>query len=696
MPKLPPTSLCAVALLLTAQEQPVFRASSNLVVVNVTVRDKAGSPLLGLTKEDFIVLEEGVTQTVAVFELQRLNTDRLPPLAEPKKTLRERAEPASPAPAPPLKPAAPARHKDGRLLALFFDTSSMQPAEQARAFESATRFLRREMTASDRVSVMTFSNGLKVLQDFTDDRDRLLEVVGKMAIGEGSELAGESAEEDTEDDSGAFLADDAEFNIFNTDRKLSALETAAKKLGVFPEKKALIYFSSGVGRTGVENQSQLKSAINSAVRSNVAFYPVDARGLVATPPAGDVSAAAQRGSGVFSGRTQQTQRTRFNDQQETLYALAEETGGKALLDSNDLAMGITQAQRDISSYYIVGYYSTNEAQDGRFRRIQVKLARALEARLDYRPGYYASKVWQKFTAADKERHLEEALALPDPVSELPLALEVDYFRVARDRYFVPLSVKIAGSAIGLTRKRGKETTELDFIGQVRDHNGRLAAAVRDTITVKLAGQDAARLSQRHLQYDAGLTLAPGDYSLKFLARENLSGKMGTFETQFTVPDLAAQGKALRLSSVIWSHQRQPLASAVGAADGNRRLMSNHPLVQDGQKLVPSITRVFRTDQNLYVYFEVYDPALDAERKTPSVAAEVALYAGARKVLAVPLRRAGLARNRPGVVPFQFQVPLARLAPGQYTAQVTAIDEQGKKFAFPRAALVVLADARAAQ
>src|SRR5262249_43038566 len=153
----------------------------------------------------------------------------------------------------------------------------------------------------------------------------------------------------------------------------------------------------------------------------------------------------------------------------------------------------------------------------------------LQAKLDYRNGYYANKVFQKFTSADKERQLEEALTLGDPVSELPLALEVDYFRVAKDRYFVPISVKIPGSVVALAKKGGKQQTDLDFIGQVRDANGRAAGGVRDNITVKLSDTDASQLEKKHLQYDAGLTLPPGQYSLRFLARENQTGKMGTFE-----------------------------------------------------------------------------------------------------------------------------------------------------------------------
>ena len=334
---------------------------------------------------------------------------------------------------------------------------------------------------------MTYSTAIKVVQEWTDNRELLIETLRKLNTGEGSDLADTAATAaDENDDSGSFTADETEFNIFNTDRKLSALEDAARKLSIFPEKKALVYFSSGIGKTGVENQSQIKATVNAAVRANVSFYPVDARGLVALPPGGDASTASPRGTGMITGTKQAGIRASFQDTQETLVTLASDTGGKAMLDTNDLTMGIRQAQEDIGSYYIIGYYSKNDAEDGKFRRIKVNLLdKSISAKLDYRTGYYAAKQFKNFNASDKERQLEEALTLGDPVSELPLALEVDYFRVAKERYSVPISVKIPGSAVGLTKKGAKQTADFDFIGQVRDASGKLVGGVRDNITVKL-------------------------------------------------------------------------------------------------------------------------------------------------------------------------------------------------------------------
>jgi len=676
-----------------------FKSETKLVIVDLTAKDKNGHAITTLTKDDVAIFEDGVRQKISVFELQKLSGQPLTPLSfvanNAPRTIEERAPSNSRAKPKPsvVAPAANSvvRYQDRRLLCLFFDMTSMDVPEQVRAEDAAVKFLAAQMTSSDLVEIMTYTTSIKVVQEWTDDRDELVSAIHKLNLGEGADLADmATTTADENDDSGSFTADDTEFNIFNTDRKLSAIEDAARKLSIFPEKKALIYFSSGIGKTGVENQSQIKATTNAANRANVSIYPVDARGLVALPPGGDASQASPRGTGLLSQSKQNGIRSSFNDTQETLVTIAEDTGGHAMLDTNDLTMGMRRAQEDMNSYYILGYYSTNSKNDGKFRRIDVKLVnKEMSARLDFRKGYYADKTWQKFTANDKERQLEEALTLGDPVNELPLAVEVDYFRVARERYFVPIAVKIPGSAVGLTRHGARQTNDLDFIGQIRDASGRLVSGVRDEITVKLDEANASKIGQRNLEYDTGLALGPGAYTLRFLARENLTGKMGTFETKFTIPDLN-NSKTLRLSSVIWSNQKEPITAAVGDAGTNKKLIAQSPLVENNQKIVPSITRVFRKDQTLYVYFEVYDPAMDPERRLPSLMADIDLLLNGRKVYTSPPARVNkMATTRPGVAPFAFQIALQKLPPGRYISQVNVIDETGRKFAFPRSEIVLL-------
>jgi VWFA-related protein len=550
------------------------------------------------------------------------------------------------------------------------------------------------MTDSDLMAIMMYTTTVQVKSDFTADRLQLQDIIKAMPIGDMTDLA---ADADTGDDNGedtgaAFVADETEFNIFNTDRKLAAIEDAVKKLAALPEKKVLVYVTGGISKTGMDNQAQLEASINAAVKANVAIYPVDARGLMADPPGGGASKGASRGTGIFNGSAYNSQRAGINSSQETLATLAADTGGKVYLDSNDLAAGIQQAQQQFRSYYILGYYATNNAQDGKYRKITVKLTNGLEAKIEARPGYYAQKVWGKFNGSDKEMQLQDALSSADPQTDLPLALEIDYFRISPTAYFVPVSVKIPGSVIALAEKKSGGKTQFDFIGNVLDERKTVVGTVRDFIPITVAASDAEKLARRNFHYDAGFTLAPGKYRIRFLVRENQTGKMGTFDTRFVVPDLAADSMMLKTSSVIWSNQREKVKAQVGAAERfQRRAAEANPLIVGDEKIVPNVTKVFRRSQNMYVSFDVYDAAADpkdAQQRHVEVSMSLFNQKGVKSFEAGPIEATQTVGTRPNAVPVQLQVPLKGIAPGRYICQLNVVDQVGRKFAFPRANVVV--------
>jgi VWFA-related protein len=652
-------------------------------VVNVSAKDRNGNSLDGLQASDFTVAEDGKAQQIQVFEFQHLDDAALPPLQ-----LKSRDAGAKPAVAAGIAPAkaGEVKYRDRRLLVLFFDQAGMPVADQIRAQQAALRFVNGQMTESDMLAIITYSTTMNVAQDFTNDRELLVTRIKVLAIGDTGMTNGSTGNDADADTSAAYSQDDTEFNIFNTDRKLAALTTAVKMLSSLPEKKALIYFASGLTLTGIDNQAQLRATVNAAVRGNVSFYPVDARGLVATAPMGDATNGSPGGQAMYSGNSQRAFRDNFQAQQDPLYTLASDTGGKALLDSNDLAMGIEQAHKDISSYYILGYYSTNTTADGHYRHIKVRINRTLDAKLDYRSGYFTSKEFKHFDSSDRERQLQEALMLEDPVTDLSLALEINYFRLARDRYFVPVSVKIPGSDIELARKSGAETTRLDFIGQLKNARGMLQGAVRDEITVKLKGENAGLMGQRNLGYDTGFTLPPGTYTLKLLARENQTGKMGTFESKFVIPDLTSARTYLPISSVVVGYQREKLSAAVANVEKDKKLTAANPLVQDNLKLIPSVTRVFRHAQDMFVYLEAYQPSA---ANFQLMVASVTFYRGKVKAFeTAPLQiTQGLTKAK--AVPVSFSLPLNQLTPGRYTIQVSVINPSAQKFATWRSPFVLL-------
>jgi VWFA-related protein len=676
-----------------ASEAPTIYVTRSLVIETVVVKDKKGNPIDGLTAKDFTITEDGAPQSISFCEHQSLPETATPLTVTPNagaedikiynRLARTQITTESP---------GQVRYKDKRLLALYFDMSAMPPPDQLRALSAAEKFIRTNMTSADLLAIMRYNGAsVDVLQDFTDDRNRLLSILETMVVGEGQGDANSSDDSATSDTGAAFGQDDSEFNIFTTDRQLSALQTAAESLEHLNEKKELIYFASGLTLNGLDNQAQLHATIDAAIRAGVSFWTVDARGLVAQGPLGDASRGSPGGSSMYTGGAAIAMSSRLQQSQDTLYAIAGDTGGKAFLDSNDLSQGIVQAQRAESNYYILGYYTTNNTLNGKFRKVKVSVAPELSASLSYREGYYAGKQWDKFTGADKDRQLEEALMLGDPITELTIAVEINYFQLNRAEYFVPVMMKIPGRELALAKKRGADHTLIDFIGEIKDdYGGTTVTNIRDHVDQKLTGATAEQWAKVPIEYYSGYTLLPGKYTIKVLARDDDTGRIGTFQTTFVVPNLDKEVKQVRTSSVVLSSRRQPYKDAIVNVAKQKDQVKQEaadPLIQNGQQLLPSVTRVFNKGRDLYVFLQAYEPTATAP--APLIAF-VSFYQGQTKVYETqPAEVTPPASTHLQTAPLNFTINLAQLPPGKYDCQVTVLDPTGQKGTFWQAPIMVV-------
>jgi VWFA-related protein len=528
-------------------------------------------------------------------------------------------------------------------------------------------------------------------QDFTSDKAALLKGLGKYNGTEGTGFAngnegGNSS--GTADDASSFTADDSEYNALNTDRELYAIRTVAKSLERVDQRKSMLYFSGGLTRQGIENQASMRAATNEAVKANMAIYSVDSRGLEAMPPVGNASTGSLRGTAAYNGGAMQNNLNANFGSQETLATLSSDTGGKAFFDSNDFAPAFQQIQHDTEAYYIIGFHSTNTARDGSYRHLTVRLNRN-DAKMDYRPGYYAPADFKHQKTEDREQTLTEQLRSDLPATDVAIYLQALYFRLEDNKFFVPVSLIVPGSQIHIVKNGERDKANIDIIGQVKNAQGIIVGNVRDN--VKLALDAAQQVQRKNIQYSTGFTLAPGKYHLKFVVRENQTGAMGSFETDLQVPDL--KKSPLKLSSIVLSSQRVP----------NTAKKTVNPLVRDGVEWVPNVPHVFRQDQHLYFLYEVYDPSKQKGLPEPAsspgltrraggpvrVLTSIEFLSGGVKVYETPLVEA-TAINTPerGAVAFQFDVPLTQLKPGTYVCQVNVIDDAGGSFGFPRMAMIV--------
>ena len=679
------------------QQAFILQTQTNMVLVDVRVVDKSGKPVSDLKQTDFTVREDGVTQTITSFSLEDIeklaqaagdtehpkviNLDKLPPEVNAEQLLQ-----------------------DHRLLVFFFDLSSMAPDEVMRALKASADFLKTRMSPADLVAVVTYSSTLHVVQNFTNDRDSLSKVLHTILVGDQSAAlsapgtVGEAGGTDssgmeivTQDVSDAFTPDETEFNIFNTDEKLAAIESLAEMLHKVPGRKSVIHFSSGITRTGQENQAQLRATINAANQSNVSLYTMDARGLMALPPGGDASSSSPRGTALYSGSAMVSQVSAMQGSRETLASLSTDTGGRTFYDLNDFTPAFEEVQNENSSYYLLGYSPTNTHSDGKFRHIRVEVNRP-GLKIQARPGYFAPKNFRQFTREDKEVQLEQAMDLDVPFVDLPMVVETAYFHRPDKKFALVLAAKIPGSEVSFLKKAGKHETEFDFAWKVTDDKKHTVAGLRDTLPVKMTDETFEEIIAGNLFYEGEISLPPGKYTLKAVVRENEGGKIGTFEVPLNVPDVSDTG--LSLSSVVLSNEVKP-SSDLARAHMHRE--KDAPLQVANRSVLPSVTRVFRTNQTLSVYLESYagkNPApADGQTAAPGPAAapSVALvfFRNGKKTA-----EAGPFNGRPEKTSDQkssyfVQIPLDKFPTGRYTMQVNVLDPAFARVAFTRVPLAIV-------
>jgi len=431
----------------------------------------------------------------------------------------------------------------------------------------------------------------------------------------------------------------------------------------------------------------MRATDNAAIKANVTLNPIDARGLVALAPLGDATQRSPGGIGMFTGALAANVTTNFQRSQDSLYALAKDTGGKAMFDYNDLTKGIVQAADAVDSYYIIGYHTSHDAKDGKYRRITITLANRPEAELAYSPGYFADKDYTKFSASERDRQLEEAFMADDPVTEITLALELNYFQLNRAEYFIPVSVKIPGSELEFAKKRGAARTMLDIIAEIKDDNGYTQQNIRDKLDFELSNRAVDQLASSPIQYETGFTLLPGKYVVKLLVRDTVTGRIGTYQSPFVIPNLEREEKRLPIITVVLGSQLVKQGDELHTVKKAEAAQAASPLMFGDQKLTPSVTRVFSKTKDLYVFLQAYERKY--ETMQPLVA-YVTFYRGEEKAFeTMPLAITEGIDPKSKAIPMRFTVPLQNLPTGRYDVQVSVLEPQGQKAAFWQAPIVVV-------
>ncbi len=650
-----------------APQQPplTFRAEVNYVEVDARVLDQQGKFVSDLKPEDFEILEDRRPQKVTAFSFVNIPVER-----------QERPLFAS-------KPVEPdvrnnLQGADGRIYLLVLDDLHTNALRSQRTKLAARQFIERYIGANDLAAVVHTGIGGNG-QDFTNSQRLLLASVDKFM---GRKLRSSTLNriDDVNFRAGTAMAGDPARDIDDRERGFqarNALETirnVSNYLGnIRGRRKAVVLFSEGIDYNiydfmSVDNSGNqeamtvmdaTRDMIAAATRANVAVYGVDPRGLGAgADEMMDVQSCPDDTS-LGLGSSALFNEVRLG--QDSLRTMSEETGGFAVVNMNDFKTAFQRIVDDNSSYYVMGYYSTNDRRDGRFRRIEVRLKNHPNLVVRARKGYVAPRGRAPETkAAAKDGpsiELKEALESPLPLPALPVAVTASVFKGAAAKGSVVISTFVHGAAIGFAEEGGMFKNDLEVLSIATDDKGKAFSTDRNTVNLNMKPDTANRVRATGFRVIQSLDLAPGRYLLRVGVREGNTRRAGMALYDLEVPDFTKT--PLSMSDVALTSAMSGVAPTIRPKDPIEKLLPG-PL---------TTYREFPQSDELALFAEVYDN-IKQPHKTEIVAMVKA--EGGNTVFSTREERdSSELKGSAGGYGFQARVPLKSLEPGLYLLRVEA-------------------------
>jgi VWFA-related protein len=702
-----PAQICGLALVLvlapitraqkTQEADDVVKVKSNLVNIDVIVKDKKGKYISDLKPEDFTLTEDGVAQKVEFFDAPLARTETRKPPGE------------TPAEAPQPVPATATRN----FVALVLDSQTTDITNLKPVREGAIKYIREQVTEADAVAILSVTNGLQMLQPFTQDKAQLIASIEKWGSPDSKNFEQRDLAENigkirefldsatsvpiTSNAAGSaaarimiarnvlqqFIRLRTALSLQQARPVLAALAAIAEGLRPIPGKKTLVLFSQGFVTPAVLDW-QVQSTIDIANRANVAIYIIDSAGLRASAPAsgslvpssplGGVSAITNQeqrirgvgGETVFDNVRQEGQSREY----DILYRISGDTGGKFLKGNNDIGLGLERINQEIQSRYTLAYRSTNQNFDGTFRKVKIEVRRS-DAQITSRSGYYAIPPEEVVLLSPADKKLLASFDGAQANPGLPLSLSLTPFRTREGLYTVPLAIEIPPSAVKFERKGDKQSMQLEVLGVLKASD-RMLSRLGGNFDVNLSTNDYSQILNENIFYRQDMQLAAGEYTIDLIVRDKQSNKITARREQFVLPEPNTE---FATTPVVLSRYVEPASQLPpNPADFPDVFVHGKQLIR------PSAARQFKAGDNLIMYLAVYNPANSNETGKPLVRVTVRLMKDgqpATKFFDFVLTDI---QNQP--VPhlaFAEYLRLAGLAPGRYQAMIEVKDMVTRKF-----------------
>ena len=619
-------------------QDDVVRVKSNLVNIDVLVKDKKGKYIADLKAEDFTIFENGVQQKVEFFDAPLVGvTNRTPTAA----TGRVQADAAT------SPPAAITRN----YVTLVLDSQSTDITNLKQVREGTIRYVRDQITDGDAVALLSVTNSLQLLQPFTHDKAKLIAVLESFGSGANSKnferqdmadninsLRGElqvaNEAPTTSIQSPAAGSNAARIMIMRTMLAqfiklrtalslqqsrpiLAAIAAICEGLRAVPGKKTLVLFSQGFVTPAVLDW-QVQSTIDIANRANVAIYIIDSAGLKASAPT-TTSLGGNSPLAGISAATNQEQRIRavggetifdtsrqegLGREYDILYRMSGDTGGRFLKGNNDIGQGLERINQEIQSRYTLAYRSTNQNFDSSFRKVKIEVRRS-DAQIISRSGYYAIPPEEIVLLSPADKKLFDNFAAIESNPGMRVSVSVSQFRSRDGLYTIPLAIELPPEVVQVERKGDKRLLQLEVLGVLKSADTMLSR-LGGNFDVSLTDAQYQSIVSNNIYYRQDLVLTPGQYTIDLIVKDRQSGKMSARREQLVLPDLDSE----------FATNGLVLSRYVEAANPQ----ATEPDVFTIRKtsIRPSAARQFRATDNLVMLMSVYNAANSPDTGKPMV------------------------------------------------------------------------------
>ena len=679
----------------------VVRVYSDLVQTDVMVFDKQGRFVNGLKREDFELKIDGKPRPVEFFERIAAGTS--------DEDVQLSAARGTAATGKGTSLVHPVPLDRGRTVFFYVDDLHLSPVNLLQMRKLLLRFVEQDMGQNDLAAITSASGSIGFLQQLSDNKAVLRAAVNRLSprsflltdiqrppmseyhalqidrydrdvtdyfidalLAENPSLPRELAGEQVRARANQLLRQ----AVSITTNTLAGLESLVRSLSKLPGRKLVFFISDGffLDDRNSDALGRLRRVTSAAARSGVVIYSMDARGLVAS--LADLSVGVPFDP---TGRLDRGTSGELLASQDAMNALARDTGGRTIFNTNALNVGLTTALKETSTYYLLAWRPDHEAAaTDKFRRIAVSVVGQPDLTVRVRQGFFdrespalgrrakdepQAEPSNKTEPAISLNVLRESLQDTYPNAELPVATNLGFLDTPLKGIMLTVSMLVRTDSLTFANEAGKLKGALDIGGAVYNDQGKRGATFDDRLTVTAPSLNLVRPANKEVVYNYQVYLPAGLYQVRVGVRDPASGKVGTAYEWIEIPNLAAH--KLTMSSLITGE----LPAQRDATNVGQDAVAQAALRVDHR---------FHRNSTLRFIVYVYNAALSPADSRPDLGIQVQILRDREPVLTTPSKKLSTeGSDQFARVPYGGDLPLEGLAAGRYVFRLLVVDRVAK-------------------